>query len=119
MGGFRERYRAIGGEGAPAGFGKNGQPFEFHPAQPVDPSGVLPDGRSFQNIHDLKSLLLKDERQIARNLTRQLVLYGTSASVRFGDRAEVERILDNAAKKEYGVRSIIHEIVQSKLFQQK
>jgi hypothetical protein len=119
MGGWRDQYRAVGKQGAEARFGKNGQPYEFHPAQPVDASGVLPDGRPFTNIHDLKHLLLTDERQIARNLVRQLLVYATSAPVSFGDRPEVEKLLDHAAGKQYGVRTLVHEIVQSPLFQEK
>lgn len=119
VGGWRERYRALGEGRPPEGFGKNGQPFTFHEAQPVDASGQLPDGRAFQNIRDLKKLLLGDERQIARNLAGQLVIYATGAAVRFGDRPEIERILDRAASSRYGVRSLVHEIVQSELFRRK
>jgi hypothetical protein len=36
--------------------------------------------------------------------------------VRFSDREEVEKILDKAKAKQYGVRSIVHAIVQSELF---
>jgi hypothetical protein len=70
----------------------------------VDASGELPDGRAFQDIHDLKQLLLANERQIARNLAQQLTIYATGAPIRFGDRPQIERILDQAAADEYGVR---------------
>jgi glycerol-3-phosphate dehydrogenase len=119
MGGWRTTYRALG-EGTPTeGIGHNGQKFTFHAGQPVDASGVLPDGRSFKDIRSLKQLLLADPRQIARNLTQQLVTYGTGAAPRFGDRPRIEAILDHAAAKQYGVRSLIEEIVQSDLFQMK
>ncbi|MGB8166014.1 MAG: DUF1592 domain-containing protein [Chthoniobacteraceae bacterium] len=118
FGGWRERYRALGDGEKQEGFGKNGQPFAFHLGPPVDPSGALPDGRKFDDIRSLKKLLLADERQLARNLARQLVVFATGAPVRFGDRAELEQILDRAQPK-YGVRSLIHEIVQSSLFQTK
>ncbi len=117
MGGWREQYRGLGEtNNLVQGFGKNGQPFAFHLAQPVDASGELPGGGKFKDIQSLKQLLLKDERQIARNLTRQLVIYGTGAPVRFGDRAEVEEILDRASASHFGVRSVIQSIVQSDLF---
>lgn len=133
FGGYRDHYRAVGPSGAVAvlagapkgdvqttpGFGKNGQPFKFHPGQPVDPSGVLPDGRHFDDVRDLKRLLLQDERQIARNLVRQLVIYSTGAPVRFGDRPKVEAILDRAKPGGYGVKSLIHAIVESELFRNK
>ena len=84
-GGQRDRYRGIGGEEKPPeGIGKGGHFFEFHYALPVDASGVLPDGRSFADVRELKKMLLTDERQIARNLASQLVVYATGAPVRFG-----------------------------------
>jgi len=117
FGGRRDKYRALGKGTPPPGFGKNGQPFEFHEAQPVDASGHLPnDAGSFKDVRELKSLLLQDERQIARNFARQLLVYATGAPIRFGDRARVEAILDRAKESGYGVRTIIREIVLSDLF---
>jgi hypothetical protein len=119
VGGFRTRYRALG-EGARAvGFGKNGQPFEFHDGPAVDASGELPGGGAFKDVVELKGLLLKNERQIARNLASQLIVYATGAPVRFGDRAELEAILDRAAPSGWGLRTLIREIVRSPLFQRK
>src|SRR5262249_13162111 len=116
MGGWRDRYRAMGGGVPEKGLGKNGQKFAFHAAQPVDASGELPDGRKFQDIRELKGLLLEDDKQIARNLARQLTVYATGAPVRFGDREQIEQVLQRASSSHYGVRSIVHEIVQSELF---
>jgi hypothetical protein len=120
MGGYRDHYRANGGAGEVVpGFGHNGQKFAFHLGQPVDPSGELPDGRHFTDIDSLKKLLLADPRQLARNLVSQFVVYGTGAPVRFGDRPEVEKILDRTAAGGYGVRDLIAQLVQSDLFQSK
>jgi hypothetical protein len=116
FGGWRDRYRALGEGEHEQGFGKNGQPFAFHLAQNVDAASKLPDGREFQNVRDLKQLLLVDERALARNLAGQLVVYATGAPVRFGDRPRIEAILDRAAPSDYGVRTLIHEIVSSELF---
>ncbi|WP_395140901.1 DUF1592 domain-containing protein [Armatimonas sp.] len=121
FGGWRDRYRGIGEkEGkVEAGFGKNGQPFYFHAAQPVDSSGILPDGRTFADIRELKRLFLRDERGIARNLTRQLVTYATGAPVQFGDRAQIEAILSRAQPTGYGVKSLLHQVIASDLFRNK
>jgi hypothetical protein len=129
FGGWRECYRAIGDSHAQvatvsvaapvAGYGKNGQAFQFRPGPRVDPSGALPDGRRFADVRELKRLLLQDERSVARNLVRQLVVYSTGAPVRFGDRPKVEAILDRARPTGYGVKSIIHAIVESDLFRNK
>ncbi len=119
FGGYRTCYRALGSEDTVPGFGKGGQPFAFHNGKPVDCSGILPDGRAFADVRDLKRLLLKDERQIARNLTQQLVIYSTWAPVRFADRPKVEAILDRARSNGYGVKSLIHGIILSELFRNK
>lgn len=119
FGGWRTNYRALGEGEHVKGFGKNGQPFTFHEGPVVDASGKLPDGRDFTDIRSLKKLLLADERQIARNLARQLIVYGTGAPVRFGDRPQVEQILDQTEAKGYGVQSLVLAIVQTDLFQNK
>ena len=75
-----------------------------------------PDGRPFVDVRDFKRLLPDSEAQIARNLTRQLTVYATGAPVRFSDRPEIERILRGAEPSQYGVRRLVHGIVQSALF---
>jgi hypothetical protein len=48
-----------------------------------------------------------------------LVVYATGAPVRFTDRDELERILQRASARQYGVRTLVEEIVRSELFQTK
>jgi hypothetical protein len=119
LGGWRDNYRALGEGQRVQGFGKNGNAFTFHLAQPVDASGTLPGGGDFQNIRELKALLLKDERQLARNLAQQLLVFATGAPIRFGDRPDLQHILDRASASQFAVRNMIEEIVQSSLFQNK
>ena len=117
MGGWRDRYRAIAEEKpAVPGRGKNGQPFEFHYGLPVDATGELPDGRKFSDIREFKKLLLDREHQLALNLAKQLVIYATGAPIRFGDREELNNIVNRAKKNGHGVRDLVHAIVQSELF---
>lgn len=116
-GGWRTRYRSVGSTGDKVdGIGKNGHAFKFRLAQPVNCSGELPNGHTFQDIIELKRLLVADERQLARNLAKRLIVYGTGAPIHFSDRMEIERLLDRAALRNYGVRTMIHEVVKSRLF---
>ncbi len=119
VGASRDKYRGTD-QGEPVtGLGKNGFDFTFKLGQPVDASGKLANGETFRNVLELKRLLLKNQRQIARNVVGQFVTYATGAPVGFADRAEVERILDGAEGDDYGLRTIIHEIVQRDLFTHK
>jgi hypothetical protein len=119
MGAWRGRYRSLGAGDPVDGVGNNGQRFAFKLAQAVDPSGELPDGGTFADVRKLKQLLLRDERQLARNLAHQLIVYATGAPVRFSDRARVEALLSRTARSGYGLRTLIHELVRDELFLRK
>ena len=86
---------------------------------PVNSSGVLPDGRQFENIDDYKKILLENKDQLARNLTAKLVAYSTGAPPTPLDDPEIDSIVSRVREKDYGFRSLVHEIVQSALFQSK
>ncbi len=116
MGARRERYRSLGDQPVDERIGRSGGPVFFHPTQAVDSSGRLPDGRAFADVRELRPLLLADEKQIARNLARQLTIYATGAPIGFSDRETIEEILARAAVNGYGVRTLIHEVIQSELF---
>ncbi len=120
MGGYRDRYRALADKGQrEKGLGKNGQPFAFRYGPPVDCTGEMPDGRKFADIREFKRMLLADEPQIARNLVGQFVVYATGEPVGFGDRQQVEQILEQTRPAGHGLRSLVHAIVQSELFLRK
>ena len=121
MGGWRDRYRAaVDNAKAEPGIGFSGQRFAFHYALPVDSAGTLPSGAAFRDIREFKQLLVeREETTVARNLTRQLLVYSTGAPVGFADRKAVEDILERSKATGYGVRSLIQNIVESQLFQQK
>jgi mono/diheme cytochrome c family protein len=120
IGGYREHYRSIDkGERATGALrgGLIGINYRIGPS--VDASGMLDDGREFSDIDALRRLLCQDSRGLARNLLQQLVVYATGAEIRYADRREIERILDETAATNHGVRSLIHAIAASRLFQTK
>ena len=120
MGRWRENYRSLAqGSERIEGVGRSGNEFVHFIGKEVDASGVTPKGESFDDILQFKKLLLEDEEAIARNLTEQLLVYATGASVGFADRDDVSAILEKSRASEFGVRTIIHEIVQSPLFLRK
>lgn len=118
IGRFRARYRVLEEgdrvHGVPRSAGA--QWFHFKLGLPVDASGQLANDRSFADIREFRELLLSDERQLARNLARHLIVYATGTPVGFADRPEVESLLDKAKGSQYGVRSLIHAVIQSPLF---
>jgi hypothetical protein len=113
IGGWRDNYRVTGN-------GKevkvDGRRMPYHEGKKVDPSDVLPDGRKFANIDEFKQLLLKDKDQLARALTEKLAVYATGARASTIDKKEIEAILMKVREKDYGFRTLVHEVVGSKLF---
>ena len=97
----------------------NGRRVRFWPGPPVDPADETPDGRRFHNIDEYKKLLLDDKDQLARSLAEKLLAYGTGAEASPLDRSEIDAIVGRVREREYGFRSLIHEIAQSPLFQNK
>ena len=114
IGGWREKYRALSNNGE-----KDSQGRRVRPGPAVDPSDVLSDGRQFKDIDEYKKLLLDDKDQLARSLTEKLLAYSTGAAPAKGDKPAVEAIVRQLRDHHYGFKSLIHEIVQSPLFQTK
>jgi mono/diheme cytochrome c family protein len=118
IGGWREFYRSAG-EGKPIQGEINGRRFGYRQGPNVDASFITADGKPFKNIDEFKALLLRDKEQIARCVTEKLLTYGTGAGIQFADRAAVDDIVQRVKAKNYGLRSIVHEVVESKAFREK
>jgi mono/diheme cytochrome c family protein len=117
IGGWREFYRVSDHKLA-----KGHVPVPNYPERKVwrgpnvEIGGTTAEGREFKNVDDYKVLLLEDKEQLARNLARQLLVFATGADVQFADREEVKAIATRTLKQDYGLRSLVHEVVQSRLF---
>lgn len=114
IGGWRDHYRATGEPRV-----VNGRRVRFWDGPAVDPADTLPDGRQFRNIDEYKQLILEDKDQLARNLTEKLLAYSTGSSPTHADKPQIEAIVHSLRDKNYGFKALIHEIVQSPLFQSK
>lgn len=121
IGGWRDWYRTTGdGERLNNRFvdehGRRVIRVRYKKGRDVDATGVTAQGRAFQDIREYKRILLEDEKQIARCLTEKLLTYGLGRGLGFSDRKEVDRIVSVLAKKNFGLRTLIHEVAQSELF---
>ncbi|MCA9051217.1 MAG: DUF1592 domain-containing protein, partial [Planctomycetaceae bacterium] len=124
IGGWRDRYRVVADRkdwvnNRVGPLAKYLAAWQYGLGQPIDAGEIVPDGRAFSNLNELKQLLLVDPEQIARSLTEKLVTYSTGQPVGFSDRKAVNQILSEAKLSNYGLRSLVHAIVVSDLFQKK
>jgi len=118
IGGFRTRYRSIGeGDTAPRG---NIDPLigiSFKLGKTVDPSGVLADERKFSDVSELQSLLAANPERLLRNLAEQFAIYSTGHDLAYSDREAIDTIVARTQQKGGGIRTLLHELTESALFQ--
>jgi hypothetical protein len=120
IGGWRDRYRIIpapgqkGVEYVKVKGAAQGRTVALGPA--VDAGFTMENGDAFHNVDEFRSLLLKDKELIARALASKLLIYSTGAGIQFSDRQVVDDIVSRLRAKNYGLREMIHQVVQSRVF---
>lgn len=86
----------------------------------IDATGVMPDGkRRFDGHEQLKQYLLQDVDGMAGGLARSMLTYALGRRVGFADADFLDAVQDKWKRNGYGMRELIHVIVQSDEFQTK
>ena len=83
---------------------------------PVDASGELPNGETFEDVQGLKAALMKEERTVAASIFEGLLCYGLGRDVSFTDKPLVEMALDNLEADHFPVRDMVKQVVLSQPF---
>ena len=84
---------------------------------PVDSSGTLPNGKSFQTPDQMRALLMAGLPQFSRCLTEKMLTYALGRGLQPYDRQTVNAIGRDMAASGYHFQSLIFEIVHSTPFQ--
>jgi len=84
---------------------------------PIDSSGVLPNGKTFQGPMELARILKEQKDAFAQGLTEKMLIYALGRGLEREDHAEVRRIVSRMAADNYRFSSLILGIVNSPLFQ--
>ena len=84
---------------------------------PVDASGVLPDGRTFDGPAGLKKVLREDKDVFVRCVTEQMLTYALGRGLEPYDRRAVNAILEALGKENDRFSTLLTEIVKSDPFQ--
>jgi hypothetical protein len=83
----------------------------------IDPSGILPGGRTFSGPLDLVQILVEDKKaEFARCLSLKMLTYALGRGLGVADRCTVSSIVDNLAKDDYRFATLIKSIVTSPPF---
>lgn len=81
--------------------------------QPVDASGVLPSGESFNGPEELKAILMARKDDFARNLTKKLLGYALARDLNRYDNCVIDDCMAALKENEYRPSVLIKEIVLS------
>ena len=84
---------------------------------PIDVSGEMPDGTTFEGTSGLREVLLSRSEQFVETATERLLTYALGRGVEHHDMPAVRTILREAALQDYAFSSIILSIVKSIPFQ--
>ena len=119
VGNYRERYRNSRGVVREKNAGLRYSHVDYDLGNQVDPTGYTEDGTPFRGIVQYKQYLLGYSEQVARNVVSNLIVFSTGSEIQFADRPEVERILAATQADGYPMRSLIHHVVQNRLFRER
>ncbi len=86
---------------------------------PIDPSGKLPDGRSFRNAAELKKILLQEDEKFRRTFVSNLLTYALGRGLEYYDRCAVEEICKKVKAQGDRFSAVVLAIVQSDPFQKR
>lgn len=120
IGRYREFYRTTEtGEklkDARIFFGAHYGTAKFLKGPAVDTRSQLTGGVEVADVRAYKAALAARPELLARGLVRKLATFATSVSVEVGDESTVDAILQKSQASGFGLRTLIHEVVQSELF---
>jgi hypothetical protein len=84
--------------------------------EPIDNSGGLPDGKTFDGVSGLERGLMERPEIFVTTLTEKLLTYALGRGVEYYDEPAVRKIVQDAQKKDFRFSSIIVGIANSTPF---
>jgi hypothetical protein len=84
---------------------------------PIDASGSLPDGQTFEGLDGLRSVLVARQEQFVGTVSERLMSYALGRGIEYYDRPTVRRIVRDASRDGFRWSSVVIGIVSSPSFQ--
>jgi hypothetical protein len=86
-------------------------------AKPIDSTGGLPDGSTFQGVDGLQKALASHPELFVSTFTEKLLTYALGRGVEYYDAPAVRQIVTDAQAKDFRFSSVVLGIVNSTPFQ--
>jgi hypothetical protein len=85
----------------------------------ADVRGTMLDGTPYDGPDELKRQLLKHKARFLRSLAENLTIYALGRGLELSDRAVLDRVCERVAADNYGLATLVEQIVLSDLFRKK
>lgn len=82
----------------------------------VDAGGILLRKHNFASVVQFKESLCKEDERFAKAFTRHLLRFATSREMTPADVIVIDRIVKNAAKDDFRLKTLIREVIRSDSF---
>ncbi|GAB5560053.1 MAG: DUF1592 domain-containing protein [Synoicihabitans sp.] len=86
------------------------------PTIPVDATGKLPSGESFEDVRELRTILLDRRDFFVRCLTEKLLIYALGRELAFSDRPQINAIIDELERRQGGLQDLVELVATSEAF---
>ncbi len=79
----------------------------------IDASGITSEGEKFNGPEELRKILVKDKKRIARNFSTKMLSYALGRSVLFTDEPAIRRLENTLLENNFNPEPFIIELVKS------
>ncbi len=109
IGGWREKYRALENTG--------GRQPKLIDGKTVESDDTIPKMGAYQDFEEFRSLLLEHEELVFHNMAHKLATFALGRTMDFADREDLEHIVAHTRANGGGMKTMLHALVQSPIFQ--
>ena len=85
--------------------------------QPIDATGVFPEGTKFEGIRGLKQELLRQPEQFVGTVAERLLMYAVGRNLQYYDAPTVRAVMRDGEPANYTLESLVLGVVKSRPFQ--
>jgi hypothetical protein len=89
---------------------------EYGKNLPIDSSGKLPGGETFDTVPEFREQIIRREDQFVRCLTEKLLTYAIGRELEVGDRPAIDSILQDVQRRDRGLRDLVTLVIVSETF---
>lgn len=85
----------------------------------INPSGQLPNGKSFNSYGQFASLLAQEDEKIARSYVSALMSYALGRPIGFTDRGQIDQIIEESRERGFKLAELTFRVCASPYFRTK